>query len=135
MKFKKSKNRKTKEERCVWAPKRKTRERKKPAARTGLDKKKENKNLGKRKERRTPGRRVQKNSLQYYFKSRECVYNPHSFSGMMVGTLWSRYDFQPPVNTSPASDLSSRQIGIQYGGWIYHRSSVAELTRPGMANG
>jgi hypothetical protein len=54
MKFKKSKNRKTKEERCVWAPKKKTRERKKQAARTGLDKKKENKNLGKRKERRTP---------------------------------------------------------------------------------
>jgi hypothetical protein len=90
MKFKKSKNRKTKEERCVWAPKKKTRERKKQAARTGLDKKKRTKIWKKGKKEEHPGRRVQKNSLQYYYKSRECVYNPHSFSGMMVGTLWSR---------------------------------------------
>jgi hypothetical protein len=90
MKFKKSKNRKTKEERCVWAPKKKTRERKKQAARTGLDKKKREQKFGEKERKKNAGRRVQKNSLQYYYKSRECVYNPHSFSGMMVGTLWSR---------------------------------------------
>jgi hypothetical protein len=57
MKFKKSKNRKTKEERCVWAPKKKTRERKKQAARTGLDKKKRTKiwKKGKKEERRPAG--------------------------------------------------------------------------------